>query len=202
MIKQNIIRPSSSPYSIPINIVNKKNNEIRLCIDFRKLNSITAFDCQSIPTLDELLNKLNSATYFAKLDLTKRYWQIQIKEDHKKYTAFRSHKGLMELNFMPFGLSTASSTFQLAMSHALRDRSFVVLYFDDVLIFSEIWSSHMKNTRAILTALKNANLTVRPSKTHIGFDSIDFLGHIISQGKVLPDKDKTNKYANCRLFDI
>ncbi|GFO28548.1 retrovirus-related pol polyprotein from transposon 17.6 [Plakobranchus ocellatus] len=77
------------------------------------------------------------------------------------------------------------------MSHALRDLPFVVSYLDDVLIFSETWSSHVKHVQVTLTALKNANFTVKPSKTHIGVDSIDFLGHTISQGKVLPDKEKT-----------
>ncbi|GFO14300.1 LReO_3 protein [Plakobranchus ocellatus] len=99
----------------------------------------------------------------------------------------------MEFNFMPFGLSTASSTFQRAMSHALRDLPFVVSYFDDVLIFSETWSSHVKHIQVTLTVIENANLTVRPSKTHIEFGSIYFLGHTISQGKVLPDKEKTEK---------
>ncbi|GFN84366.1 tick transposon [Plakobranchus ocellatus] len=136
-------------------------------------------------------NKLNSATYFIKLDHTKGYWQIPIKEDHTKYTAFRSHTGLIEFNFMPFGLSTARSTFQLAMSHTLRDLLFLVSYFDDVLIFSETLSSHVKHIQATLTELKNANLTFRPSKAHTGFDSIDFLGHTTLQDKVLPDREKT-----------
>ena len=198
MLAHDIIRPSNSPYCSPMTIVTKKSKEIRLCIDFRKINTITVFDCQPIPTLEELLNKLAKAKFFTKLDLTKGYWQIPIYEAHKKYTAFQTHKGLMEFNYMPFGLSTASSTFARGMQKALCKLKCVVSYFDDVLIYSNTWQEHMSHIRQTLNALREANFTVRPTKTQIGFRTIDFLGHTISEGHIRPDKDKTEKIAQIK----
>jgi len=94
---------------------------------------------------------------------------------------------------MPFGLSTASCTFSRAMIHALGGLPFVVSYFDDVLIFSDSWNNHIKHVKTTLEALRKVNLTVRPSKTHIGFTTVNFLGHTISRGRIAPDEDKTTK---------
>ncbi|GFO39999.1 polyadenylate-binding protein [Plakobranchus ocellatus] len=126
----------------------------------------------------ERINRYQGVNLYVK-NLADNVDDDKLRDEFSKFGTITSAKWIMEFNFMPFGLSTA-------MSHALGDLPFVVSYFDDVLIFSETWSSHVKHIRAILTALKNANLTVKPSKTHIGFDSIDFLGHTISKYKVLP----------------
>ena len=103
MLSSGIIRRSSSPYASPITVVMKKDKTIRLCIDVRRLNRITDFDAEPIPTLDELVSKLNGARYFTKCDFTKGYWQIPLAEESKTYTAFQTSKGRMEFNFMPFG---------------------------------------------------------------------------------------------------
>ena len=136
MLSSGITRRSSSPYASPIAVDIKKDKTIRLCIDFRRLNRITVFDAEPIPTLDELVPKLNGARYFTKCDLTKGSWQIPLAEESKAYTAFQTSKGLMEFNFMPFGLSTAACTFQKATIDTLGELDCVVSYFDDVLIFS------------------------------------------------------------------
>ena len=136
MLSSGIIRRSSSPHASSITVVMKKDKTIRLCIDFRRLNSITVFYVEPIPTLDELVSKLNGARYFTKCDLTKGYWQIPLAEESKAYTAFQTSKGLMEFNFMPFGLSTTACTFQKAMIDTLGELDCAVSYFDDVLIFS------------------------------------------------------------------
>ncbi|GFO39762.1 reverse transcriptase [Plakobranchus ocellatus] len=120
MLKSGIISKSTSPYASPITVVMKKDGAIRLCLDFRKLNKITIFDAEPIPTLDELLGKMKGAKFFTKCDLTKGYWQIPMHEDSKAYTAFYTTQGLMEFNYMPFGLSTTACTFQRAMLDTLR----------------------------------------------------------------------------------
>ena len=193
MLASGIIRRSSSPYASPITVVMKKNNTIRLCIDFRKLNSITVFDAEPIPTLEELLSRLKGAKYFTKCDLTKGYWQIPLAEDCKKYTAFQTSRGLMEFNYMPFGLSTAACTFQKAMTDTLGELDCVVSYFDDVLIFSKTWNEHMCHIKKVLKTSQDAGFTIKPSKTCVGCTEIDFLGHIIGTNQIRPDPAKSEK---------
>ena len=177
----------------------KKDNTIRLCIDFRKLNSITVFDAEPIPTLEELLSKLKGAKYFTKCDLTKGYWQIPLAEDCKKYTAFQTSRGLMEFNYMPFGLSTAACTFQKAMIDTLGELDCVVSYFDDVLIFSKTWNEHMCHIKKVLKTLQDAGFTIKPSKTCVGCTEIDFLGHIIGANQIRPDPAKSEKIRNIKV---
>ena len=116
MLEQEIIRPSSSPYCSPITVVSKPDGNICLCIDFRKLNAITIFDNEPIPQRYEMVTRLTKAKYFTKLDLTKGYWQIPLKENCKQYTAFQTSLGLMEFNYSLFSLSTAAPTFQRAIN--------------------------------------------------------------------------------------
>ncbi|GFO24642.1 gypsy retrotransposon integrase 1 [Plakobranchus ocellatus] len=179
MLASGIISKSTSPYASPITVAMKKDGAIRLCLDFRRLNKITIFDAEPIPTLDELLGKMKGAKFFTKCDLTKGHWQIPIHEDSKAYTAFQTTQGLMEFKYMPFGLSTAACTFQRAMLDTLGKLPFVVSYFDDVLIFSKSWEEHLEHIEKTLSALREAGFTVKPSKTIVGCEYINFLGHIV-----------------------
>ncbi|GFO17417.1 Pol polyprotein [Plakobranchus ocellatus] len=199
MLESGIISKSTSPYASPITVVMKKDGAIRLCLDFRKLNKITIFDAQPIPTLDELLRKMKGAKFFTKYDLTKGYWQIPMDEDSKTYTAFQTTQGLMEFNYMPFGLSTAACTFQRAMLDTLGKLPFVVSYFDDVLIFSKSWEEHLEHIEKTLSALREAGFTVKPSKTIEGCEHINFLGHIVGEGQLKPDENKTEKIRNLKV---
>ena len=193
MLEQEIIRPSSSPYCSPITVVSKPDGNIRLCIDFRKLNAITIFDNEPIPQMYEMVTRITKAKYFTKLDLTKGYWQIPLKESCKQYTAFQTSLGLMEFNYLPFGLSTAAPTFQRAMNKVLGHLKFITNYFDDVLIFSETWSEHLNHIKETLQTLEKANLTVKPSKCQVGCREVNFLGHIVGKGNIKPDPKKTEK---------
>ncbi|GFO11335.1 reverse transcriptase [Plakobranchus ocellatus] len=184
MLELGIISKSTSPYASPITVVMEKDGAIRLCLDFRKLNKFTIFDAGPIPTLDELLGKMKGAKFFTKCDLTKGYWQIPMDEDSKAYTAFQTTQGLMEFNYMPFGLSTAACTFQRAMLDTLGKLPFVVSYFDDVLIFSKSWEEHLEHIEKTLSALREAGFTGKPSKTIVGCAHINFLGHIVGKGQL------------------
>ncbi|GFN80964.1 polyprotein [Plakobranchus ocellatus] len=195
MLESGIISKSTSPYASPITVVMKKDGAIRLCLDFRKLNKITIFDAEPIPTLDELLGKMKGAKFFTKCDLTKGYWQIPMDEDSKAYTAFQTTQGLMEFNYMPFGLSTAACTFQRAMLDTLGKLPFVVSYFDDVLIFIKSWEEHLEHIEKTLSALREAGFTVKPSKTIVGCEHINFLG----KGQLKPDENKTEKIRNLKV---
>ncbi|GFO24331.1 reverse transcriptase [Plakobranchus ocellatus] len=164
-----------------------------------RLNKITIFDAEPLPTLDELLGKMKGAKFFTKCDLTKGYWQIPMHEDSKAYTAFQTTQGLMEFNYMPFGLSKAACTFQRAMLDTLGKLPFVVSYFDGVLISSKSWKEHLEHIEKTLSALREAGFTVKPSKTIVGCEHINFLGHIIGKGQLKPDENKTEKIRNLRV---
>ncbi|GFR87726.1 Pol polyprotein [Elysia marginata] len=112
-------------------------------------------------------------------DLTKGYWQIPIREDCRHLTAFQTPRGLYQFVFMPFGLSTASSTFQRMMQRVLGKADFIASYFDDVMIFSKTWDDHVVHIRKTLELLENAGLTAKPAKACMGFTEVDFLGHTV-----------------------
>ncbi|GFN74058.1 hypothetical protein PoB_000056400 [Plakobranchus ocellatus] len=130
---------------------------------------------------------------------SKGYWQIPMHEDSKAYTAFQTTQGLLEFNYMPFGLSTAACTFQRAMLDTFGKLPFVVSYFDDVLIFSKSWEEHLEHIEKTLSALREAGFTVKPSKTIVGCEHINFLGHIVGKGQLKPDENKTEKIRNLKV---
>ena len=143
--------------------------------------------------MDEMVTRITKAKYFTKLDLTKGCWQIPLKESCKQYTAFQTSLGLMECNYLSFGLSTAAPTFQRAMNKVLGHLKFVTNCFDDLLIFSETWSEHINHIKETLQTLEKANLTVKPSKCHVGCTEINFLGYIVGTGNIKPYPKKTEK---------
>jgi hypothetical protein len=115
MLEMDIIEPSTSPYASPVVLVKKKDGSVRFCIDFRQLNVVTRFDAEPIPDVEDMLSSLSDKQWFTKVDLTKGYWQIKMAEADKEKTAFRTPQGLFQFKRMPFGLSTAPSTFARMM---------------------------------------------------------------------------------------
>ena len=195
MLNLGIVRFSTSPYSSPIVVVKKKDGNIRLCIDFRKLNSISLFDSEPIPNQDDLFTELSDSKFFTKIDLSKGYWQIPLSEDCKPFTAFQSPLGLLEFNVLPFGLSTAASTFQRMMRMLFPDFSGVISYFDDVLVHSATWQHHIATVRSVLSRLSDCHITARPAKSFFAFQQIEFLGHMVSQGFQYPEQGMLRKIA-------
>ena len=139
MLEKGWIRPSVSPYGAPILFVRKKTGELCMCSDYRILNNNTIVDVFPIPRIVDLLDKLATARVFSSIDLASAYHQVKIHDDHVARTAFLTPAGLFEYVVLPFGLCNAPATFQRLMSHTFSDMlgKFVVVYLDDILVFSE-----------------------------------------------------------------
>lgn len=207
LLSGGIIRPSRSPYNSPVWVVPKKGKnpngtpKQRLVIDFRKLNKKTISDRYPIPETNMILSNLGNARYFSTIDLESGFHQIRIKESDREKTAFSVNGAKYEFNRMPFGLKNASSIFQRAIDDVLRSYigKFAHVYIDDVLVFSKTKEEHAEHLQTILETLYAANMKVSDEKSKFYMRKVEFLGHIISNGRITVDPKKVETIEKYQL---
>lgn len=192
LLDSQIIRESSSPYSSPIVLVQKKDGGIRMCVDYRQLNSKTRKDAYPLPRIEETLDALTGAQWFSTIDLASGYSQVKMAERDKSKTAFCTPFGLFEFNRMPFGLCNAPSTFQRLMERMFGDCRYqsVLLYLDDVIVFSNSVGQHLERLEEVFSRLQHQGLKIKLSKCQFFQKQVKYLGHVVSPEGVATDPDK------------
>lgn len=202
LLRQGVITHSSSPFASHVLLVKKIDKAMgqdpsipplwRLVIDYRHLNALTVKGKYPLPVIDELLDELSGATWFSKLDLRAGYHQIRLAPGEEPKTAFQTHSGHYEFKVMAFGLSGAPATFQHAMNASLEPvlRKFALVFFDDILIYSPDFESHVQHVRTVLEILKRDQWQAKMSKCEFAQRRIAYLGHVISADGVSTDQSK------------
>ena len=194
MAKEGIIRPSTSPWCAPAVYVPKSSGEVRICVDFVKLNQVTKKDCYPVPRPEGPQQRLAGKKVFSKLDLRSAYWQFPVDKQSIEKTAFCPGPGygLWEFTVMPYGLTGATQTCQRALDHTLKTcKDCVDNYVDDLIVFSDDMTSHISDLRRVLQKLKAAGFTLRGSKCFFGNAKAVHLGFEYSSAGVTPSPEKT-----------
>ena len=193
LLNHGFIRESHSPYGAPILFAKKAGDtKRRLCIDYRDLNRITIKDRYPLPRVDELIDRLFGAKYFTKLDLRSGYHQVRVAEEDIQKTAFNTRYGQFEYLVVPFGLTSAPSTFMALMNHILHPYldKFAIAYLDDVLIFSKTLEDHVVHVRTILDEFRKHKLYAKESKCEFFKSEVKFLGFVVGADGVKVDPAK------------
>jgi len=189
LLEKGYILPSTSPWGAPVLFVKKNDGTLRLCIDYRELNRITVKNHYPLPRIDYLLDQLQGARTFFKIDLRSRYHQLRIKDKDIPKTAFHTRYGHYEFVVMPFGLTNAPVAFMGLMNKVLKPYldQFVVVFIDDILIYSRTPGEHTHHLRTTLKVLRKNELYAKLAKCKFWLRKVAFLGHVVSKEGVSLD---------------
>nr|GEV00244.1 putative reverse transcriptase domain-containing protein [Tanacetum cinerariifolium] len=192
------IRPSSSPWGAPILFVKKKNGSFRMCIDYRELNKLTIKNRYPLPSIDDLFDQLQWSQFFSKIDLRSGYHQLRVHEDDIPKTAFRTRYGHFEFTVMPFGLTNAPTIFMDLMNRICRPYldKFVIVFIDDILIYSKTREEHEMHLGLVLKLLKKEKLYAKFSKCEFWLREVQFLRHVINGNGIHIDPSKIEAVKN------
>ncbi|XP_037774265.1 uncharacterized protein LOC119570699 [Penaeus monodon] len=188
-----IIEPSKSAYCSPIVVVKKKGGDIRICGDYRRVNTATQFEAEPMSDQRLIFSRLSASKYFTKLDLTKGFFQIPLHPESRKITAFKTPCGLYQYKVLPFGLTNSPSVFNRCMRQVLGDISGVEIFMDDLLIHTSTLAEHQKLLDVVFSKLSLHRMTLKPSKCEIAFTRTHFLGHTVGDGKCECQQEKIQK---------
>ncbi|GJZ83349.1 putative reverse transcriptase domain-containing protein [Tanacetum coccineum] len=186
------IRPSSSPWGAPVLFVKKKDGSFRMCIDYRELNKLTVKNRYPLPRIDDLFDQLQGSSVYSKIDLRSGYHQLRVREEDIPKTAFRTRYGHYEFQVMPFGLTNAPAVFMDLMNRVCKPYldKFVIVFIDDILIYSKNKQEHEEHLKLILELLKKEELYAKFSKCEFWIPKVQFLGHVIDSKGIHVDPAK------------
>jgi hypothetical protein len=192
LLKKGYIQPSVSPWGAPVLFVKNKDGTLRLCIDFRQLNKVTVKNKYPLSRIDDLFDQLKGEKIFSKIDLISRYHQVRIKDEDISNTAFRTRYGHYEFTVVPIGLSNAPVVFMFLMNGVFRNYldKFVIVFLDDILVYSKLEEEHKQHLRMVLQVLREHQLYAKLSKCLFYQRQIHYLGHIISEEGIGVDPEK------------
>ena len=186
MLKNDIIEESQSNWSSPCILVPKHDGGFRFCTDFRKVNDKTKSDSFPIPRITDCIDQIGNAKFVSTFDMLKGYWQVPLTQRAREISAFVTPSGLYQYKVMPFGMKNAPATFQRMVNKLVRDIDGCEGYIDDVVIFSDNWSDHIRQIERFFQIMREAKLTINLMKSEFGKATMKYLGHIVGQGQVRP----------------
>ena len=192
LLDKGFIRPSTSPWGAPVLFAKKKDKTLRLCIDYQQLNRVTIKNRYPLPRIDDLFDQLRGTRVYSKIDLRTSYHQLRVREANISKTTFRTRYGHFEFIEMPFGLPNALATFMDLLHRVFQPYldQFVVVFVDNILIYSQLEEEHEDHLRIVLQALREHQLYVKFSKLEFWLTKVRFLGHVVSALGVSVDPEK------------
>ena len=198
LLEKKIITPSTSPYAAPVVIVRKKDGSIRLCCDYRTLNSKMIRDSFPLARMEECIDALSGAKFFSTLDLASGYHQVAMDPEDQEKTAFTTPFGLYEWKRMPFGLANSPAHFSRLMQYVLHDHLFQILlvYLDDILVYAGDFDEHLRRLQSVMDRLKEVNLKLSPDKCNFMSSQVTFLGHVLTAEGLKTDPEKISAVKN------
>jgi len=200
LLESGIIEPSDSPWGSPVVLVRKKNNTHRLCIDLRRVNSVTKASFFPLPLLEDVLHTVseNNPSIFTSLDMSSGFYQLPLDEASKPKTAFVTHRGNFHFKRLPFGISNAPASYQSLMAKVLRGIlfSYALCYLDDILCMSDSPEKHCEHLSEIFDRFRQAKLRFNPNKCKIALPKVLYLGHVLSKDGVSVDESKVSLIQN------
>ncbi|WVZ71061.1 LOW QUALITY PROTEIN: hypothetical protein U9M48_019687 [Paspalum notatum var. saurae] len=203
LLAKGYIRPSSSPWAFPVLLVEKTDVK-RMCVDYRALNKVTIKNKYPLPRIDDLFDQLQGACVFSKIDLRSGYHQLKIRPSDIPKTGFTTKYGLYEYTVMSFGLTNSPAYFMQLMNSVFMDYldKFVVVFIDDILIYSKTEAEHEEHLRLVLQRLREHKLYAKFSKCEFWIDEVRFLGHVVSKGGIAVDPSKVSTVTNWKVPEI
>ncbi|KAD6796220.1 hypothetical protein E3N88_07116 [Mikania micrantha] len=198
LLDKGFIRPSFSPWGAPVLFVKKKDGTFRMCIDYWELNKVTIKNRYPLPRIDDLFDQLQGSSYYSKIDLRSGYHQLRVQEEDIPKTAFRTRYGHYEFLVMPFGLTNAPAVFMDLMNRVCKPYldKFVIVFIDDILIYSQTEEEHAEHLRLLLELLKQEQLYAKFSKCDFWMREVQFLGHIVNEKGIHVDPAKIEAIKN------
>ncbi|GKD65591.1 putative reverse transcriptase domain-containing protein [Tanacetum coccineum] len=190
------IRPSHSLLGAPVLFVKKKDGALRMCIDYRELNKLTIKNRYPLSIIDDLFDQLQGECYFYKIDFRLGYHQFRVHEADIPKTMFRTRYGHFEFTVMPFGLTNAPAVFMDLMNRTCNPDKFIIVFIDDILIYSKSKEEHEVHLKLILEFLENEKLYVKFSKCEFWLQEVQFLGHVVNSNGIYVDPSKIESVKN------